>query len=195
MRYSIETSRVLLSGLLVAVIATFACGGSGPEEASGEFAGAPDWVTRGCSAYWGDDAGARVCGVGSVAGTKNISLARTAAIGRARTEIARSLETKVKAMLKDYQATTTGGDEFGTAAADEQHIEDVSKQVSQITLSGTTLQDSWVSSSGTLYALVALDVDSFNDSMSKMTNLSETIRKAVQERSRAAFEELDEETR
>ncbi len=195
MRYSIDKSRILLTGVLIAVVSAVACGGSGPEDPAGEFAGAPDWVLKGCSAYWGDDDGARVCGVGSVAGTKNVSLARTAAIGRARTEIARSLETKVKAMLKDYQATTTGGEEFGTAAADEQHIEDVSKQVSQITLSGTTLQDSWVSSSNTLYVLVALDVETFNDSMSRMSNLSETIRKAVQERSRAAFEELDEETR
>jgi hypothetical protein len=35
-------------------------------------------------------------------------------------------------MLNDYQATTTRGEEFATAAADEQHIEDVSKQISRM---------------------------------------------------------------
>ena len=171
----------------------FACSSGGDtSEVQGEFAGAPAWVVQGCSAYWGDDGGARVCGVGSMGGTKNIGLARTAAIGRARTEIARSLQTKVKAMLKDYQATTTGGEEFGTAAADEQYIEDVSKQISSMDLSGTSLQDTWMSPSGTLYALVALDVDTFNESMAEMKNLSESIRKAVQERAEDSFRELEE---
>jgi len=39
----------------------------------------------------------------------NVALARSAAEGRARTELARSLQTRVKAMLKDYQAATQGG--------------------------------------------------------------------------------------
>ncbi len=183
-----------LAILAFAAALTFACGSSGGpgDEQTGEFANAPTWVVQGCSAYWGDDGGARVCGVGSMGGTKNIGLARTAAIGRARTEIARSLQTKVKAMLKDYQATTTGGEEFGTAAADEQYIEDVSKQISQMDLSGTSLQDTWMSPSGTLYVLVALDVETFNKSMSEMQNLSETIREAVQDRAEDSFRELEE---
>ena len=163
-------------------------------EMADELDGAPEWVSRGCAAYWGDDDGARICGVGAMSGTRNPALARTAAMGRARTEIARSLQTKVRAMLKDYHSTTTGGDEFGIAAADEQTIDDVSKQITSMTLSGTTLQDTWISQNGTLYTLVALDVDRFNDSISRMTNLSESIRTAVRERADAAFRELDEET-
>lgn len=198
MRKSSDRSRILVCGMAIACAAAFACASdtadtSAPQD--GPLAGAPDWVLRGCSAYWGDDGGARVCGVGSMSGTRNISLARTAAIGRARTEIARSLETKVKAMLKDYQSTTTGGEEFGTAANDEQHIEDVSKQISQTTLSGTTLQDTWVSPyDQTLYVLVAMDYESFNDAVAQMNQLSESVRKAVQERAKASFQELDEAT-
>jgi len=191
-------SRVTLAGVLVTAALAFACGSDGPNGAeipdSSPLAGAPEWVLQGCSAYWGDDEGARICGVGSVAGTRNISLARTAAIGRARTEIARSLQVKVKSMLKDYSATTTGGEEFGSGANDEQYIEDVSKQITQITLSGTTLQDTWVGPDGTLYTLVALDVENFQDSLDQMTSLSESIRKAVKERADASFRELDEET-
>jgi hypothetical protein len=197
MRKSIDQSKILVCGIILACVTAFACASTDegtPIPENSPLAGAPDWVLKGCSAYWGDDGGARICGVGSMGGTRNISLARTAAIGRARTEIARSLQVKVKAMLKDYQATTTGGEEFGTAAADEQHIEDVSKQITEMTLNGTTLQDTWVGPDGTLYTLVALDVESFEDSISQMSNLSETIRKAVQERAKASFEELDEAT-
>ncbi len=188
----------LATVLLVAGVVAFtaACKHRPPPgaEMADELDGAPEWVSRGCAAYWGDDDGARICGVGAVAGTRNAALARTAAMGRARAEIARSLQTKVRAMLKDYSSTTTGGDEFGIAAADEQTIDDVSKQITSMTLSGTTLQDTWISQNGTLYTLVALDVERFNDSISRMTNLSESIRTAVRERADAAFRELDEET-
>jgi len=52
-------------------------------------------------------------------------LARSAAEA-ARAPTARSLQTRVKAMLKDYQAATQAAREL---TASEQHIEDVSKQI------------------------------------------------------------------
>jgi hypothetical protein len=134
-----------------------------------------------------------ICGVGSAGGSRNASLMRSTATARARTELARSLQVKVKAMLKDYQATTTGGQDFGTAAADEQHIVDVSKQITDMSLSGTEVEDTWISQSGTFYALVAMDVDKFKNAVSKMNNLSESVRKAVEDRAQKSFEELDEE--
>jgi len=196
MHESIRKSKSGALGLVCAGAFALACAG-GPDPLmpdSSVLAGAPDWVMQSCSAYWGDDEGGRICGVGSAGGTRNISLARNAAIGRARTEIARSLQVKVKSMLKDYQATTTGGEEFLVAAADEQYVEDVSKQITDMTLSGTALQDTWVAHDGTMFTLVALDVDTFKDSLSNMSNLSETIRRAVKERADASFQELDEAT-
>lgn len=158
----------------------------------GEFAGAPEWVTQGCARYWGDE-GARMCAVGSMGGTRNVSLARAGAVGRGRTEIARALETRVKAMLKDYQANTTGGEEFLTAAADEQHIVDAARQITDASLSGTEMQDTWLSGSGTLYALVALDLERFEDAVARMEQLDERVRQAVIERADEAFRELDEQ--
>jgi len=179
------------------MLVTTGCGSSGPEKPSNvvnnEFEGAPDWVVKGCGAYFGDKKAA-ICGVGSAAGSRNISMLRTAAQGRGRTEIARSLSVKVKSMLKDYQSTTTGGEYFGEQANDEQHIEDVSKQVTNLTLSGTRLEDTWVSNSGTLYALMILDVDSFKDSIDKMGQLDEKVRAAVVDRANRAFAELDATT-
>jgi hypothetical protein len=159
----------------------------------GEFKGAPDWVTKSCGTYYKTKGTPMICGVGSVGGSRNVSLMRTAAEARARAELARSLQVKVKAMLKDYQATTTGGQDFGTSAADEQHVVDVSKQITDMTLSGTELVDTWVSPNGTFYALVAMDVEKFKGAVSKMNNLSDSVRKAVEQRADKAFGELDEE--
>ena len=166
-----------------------------PSEAMpGEFAGAPDWVVQGCRGSGEAKNGDALCGVGSIGGTRNIALARTAAVGRGRTEIARTLQVKVKAMLKDYQATTTGGAGFGNEMNDEQHLEDVSKQITQLSLSGTEMRDTWISQTGTVYALVVLDVEKFENQISSMNQLSEQVRLAVQTRARRAFQELDEET-
>jgi hypothetical protein len=154
-----------------------------------EFDGAPDWVTKGCASYIKDSK--IICGVGSIGGTRDPSLARTTAVGRARTEMARTLQTKVIAMLKDYQATTTGGEYFGKSASDEQHVVDVSKQITNTTLSGTEQNNSWISDNGTYYALVILNVEKFKDVVENMNSLPESVRKAVVERADKAFEKLD----
>jgi len=158
----------------------------------GDLDGAPDWVLKSCNAYFGaKETG--ICGLGSTGGTRNITLARNAAIANGRNEIARSLEVKVKAMLKQYAATTTGGEGYGTSADDEQHIVDVSKQVTNMTLSGTKHVDTWVSPKGTLFALVVLDVEAFKDSLKQMKQLDEKVKEAIIERADKAFKELDVE--
>jgi hypothetical protein len=62
-----------------------------------------------------------------------------------------------------------------------------------MSLSGTEMTDSWISKNGTYYALVALDVEKFEDSVSRMGQLSEQVRRAVVERADATFAELDRE--
>ena len=49
------------------------------EQLPSEFAGAPEWVLQGCGAYWGDDGGARICGVGNAKIGRSMSIARTKA--------------------------------------------------------------------------------------------------------------------
>lgn len=154
-----------------------------------ELEGAPDWVLGSASTN------GLICGVGSATGTRNVSLARTAAQGRGRTEIARQLEVKVKAMLKDYQSTTTGGEGFGTAANDEQHIEDVSKQITDTTLSGTEMKNTWIAKTGTLYVQMCMDLEKFKGAVNSMQQLDEKVRAAVVERANKAFSELDEATK
>ena len=159
-----------------------------------ELKDAPEWVRGECKSWFKKNSQHVVCGVGSVAGTANISLARSGATGRARTEIARGLAVKVKSMLKDYQATATGGDQFKKAAMDEQMIQDVSKQITDQTIEGTQVNQTWISGQGTFWALVSMDAAAFAEQLKQMKSLDEAIRAAVAARAEKAFSELDEAT-
>ena len=151
-------------------------------------------MTKGCSAYWGDKASDKICGVGSMGGTRNISLARTQAVNRGRNEIASSLKVVVKRLVKDYQATVTGGENYGTASADEQYVSDTSKQITDQTLNGTEATEIWVSNSGTVYALVVMDTEKFGKAVSSMNNLDQKVREYVENNAQKAFDELDKAT-
>ena len=171
----------------------FACGGAtSPEPVQGAFAGAlagaPNWVLN-CTERVADNV---LCGVGSATGTRNISLARSSAQGRGRTDIARQLETNVTSMLEDYQATTTGGEYFGVAADDDQAIVDVSRQITDRAISGVRQTDTWVSSDGnTLYVLMELDADAFAEAVQGLDALDAAVRERVVRDSARAMDRMD----
>ncbi len=187
----------LKMSFVVAALAAFGCASSptvndpgGDSALAAEFDGAPVWVVSNCSKYLKKPV---VCASGSFGGTRNPGLAKSQAEARGRTAVAQILETQVKAMVKDYQASTTGGAEFGEAANDEQHVENVSKQITNQTLNGVLMEESWISKSGTFYALMVLDVETFKNSIDKMGQLSESLRAAVKARADRSFHELDQE--
>ena len=189
-------NRMIRSFLTVAALAVVAvtagCGkdvSTPDEQIPSEFAGAPDWVLSGCSAYWGDDGGARICGVGNAKFTGNMSITRTKATSRARAEISRTLETKVKNMVKDYQEQVTDGE---TEMTTEQ-FSSTTVSLSKATLNGTQQQDTWISPSNELYVLVALDVTAFENSVREMDEMSDKLRNFIESRAKKSFAELDEE--
>ena len=177
---------------LMAVVSTAGCGKNvttPDEQLPNEFAGAPGWVLQGCSAFWGDDGGARLCGVGDAKVGSNRSMARTKATSRARVEIARTLETKVKNMIKDLQEQVTDGDSEMTA----EQFTTTTISLSKATLNGTSVMDTWYSASGQIYTLVALDVESFSNSVQAMDEMSDRLRVFIEARAEKSFMELDEE--
>ncbi len=177
---------------LAAVVATAGCGKdvtTPDEQLPNEFAGAPGWVLQGCSAYWGDDGGARLCGVGSAKVGSNMSMARTKATSRARAEISRTLETKVKSMIKDFQEQVTDGESEMTA----EQFTSTTVSLSKATLNGTTPIDTWYSPTRQIYMLVALDVESFSNSVKAMDEMSDKLRTFIEARAKKSFTELDEE--
>lgn len=189
-------NRMIRTFLTVAALAfvavTAGCGkdvSTPDEQIPSEFAGAPDWVLSGCSAYWGDDGGARICGVGNAKFTGNMSITRTKATSRARAEISRTLETKVKNMVKDYQEQVTDGETEMTA----EQFSSTTVSLSKATLNGTQQQDTWISPSNELYVLVALDVTAFENSVREMDEMSDKLRTFIESRAKKSFAELDEE--
>lgn len=186
--------RLLLgAAALTAVIATAGCAGRAvvtpDEQLPNEFEGAPNWVLQGCSAFWGDDGGARICGVGDAKVGRSMSIARTKATSRARAEISRTLESKVKNMIKDFQEQVTDGESEMSA----EQFSSTTVTLSKATLNGTSVQDSWISKTGQLYMLVALDVEAFENSLAEMDQMSDRLRTFIESRARKSFAELDEE--
>ena len=57
----------------------------------------------------------------------------------------------------------------------------------------TEMKELWVSRNATVYALVVLDVEKFRGSVDEMETLSEDVRRAIDERARDAFQDLDRE--
>ncbi len=182
-----------------------ACGGAPTTEVKapdqGSFAGelvdasgkpAPQWVTAPASYKKDGDGNKLVCGEGSIGSTANLNLAQSASADRARTSLARMLDVKVKSMIKDYQATTTGGAQFKSGANDEQMVVDASKQITERSLSGTEVTDTWISKTSTLHSLVCLNLEKFKGLLSGMQTLDEGIRRAVEQRADKAWQEIDE---
>jgi hypothetical protein len=168
-----------------------ACGTPSPKTAlEAEMDGLPPWALGKCAeSLKNKDA---LCASGSVQGMSSVSLARSAAEGRARTELARVLQVRVKSMLKDYQSAAQGGQDNATSS--EQYIEDTSKQITDVTLSGSRIEETFVSKTGTFWALVVLDVDTFKDSLKQANELSEQVRAAIIERAQRSFRDLDRAT-
>jgi len=155
----------------------------------------PVWVVKGSAAF--NDSGNRVFyGVGQVSGVKNRSLAVTTAGNRARAEIGKIFEGYTASLMRDYAASTVGGAAVSikTPATEEQHVEQVIKTFSAVTLTGVMIIDHWTDSSdGTVYALARLDIEGFKNSLEKMKELSAEVRDFVRKNAEKAFDKLEAE--
>jgi hypothetical protein len=157
-----------------------------------EYHGAPDWVVKGCNTYGKTESSKEIiCGVGSAEGTQDPAITREIALVRAQADIAKKMQVTITSILKDYRATTIRGEGSGTDTIDEQYIEILTKEITDMNLSGIETIDSWKSSRGTYYVLVALNAEKFKGNIKKMDNLSPPIRNTILEQADKAFQELD----
>jgi hypothetical protein len=185
----LKTAIIVLATVIGSAIG---CGGSSqsssansPEgtSAKASLAGAPAWATGDCRKNF--EQPNVICGVGTVSGVASPSLSRNAAMGRGRTEIARLLQVRVKSILKDNQSVAGG--------LTTQTIEEDSKQITDLTLSGTRMAEYWVAPDGTYYALMTLGLDDFRASLSQSTVISEPIRQVVMQNAAKAFAAYDDQ--
>jgi len=171
--------------------ALMACGSDKPQMSNQVLhANGPDWVNRGSGAFGGEK-GKVFYGVGMASGIRNAALRRSTSDSRARSEIAKTLDTYVAVLNKDYQASTTAGDM--SASTEEQHVQQALKTYSQMELSGVLIVDHWVDTDGTEYSLAQLDMDTFKNNLDKMKELNAKVRDAVRANADKAFDELSAE--
>ena len=115
-------------------------------------------------------------------------MAQQASTSRARDELSRQIQVQTKSMIKDFiEEGETGGENFT-----EEIVSSVSKQVTSMSLSGTSAAKQEMME-GSLYTLVCLDVEKFSSVFDNMNTLSEKARQGLRNRASLGFKELDDE--
>ena len=149
----------------------------------------PQWVYKGSGAFDEDD-GKVFYGVGIASGISNKALLFSTADNRARAEVAKTLETYVAVLSKDYMASTTAGDM--SASSEEQHVEQALKTFSKTTLHGATIIDHWQDPEDkTMYSLCKLDLLAFKEALGEYRELDSKVRDYVRENADKMHDELE----
>ena len=149
----------------------------------------PQWVYKGSGAF--DDGGGKVFyGVGIASGISNKALLFSTADNRARAEVAKTLETYVAVLAKDYMASTTAGDM--SASSEEQHVEQALKTFSKTTLHGATIIDHWQDPGDkTMYSLCKMDLLAFKEALDDYKELDAKVRDYVRDNAEKMHDELE----
>jgi len=181
-KYLVITCVLLVAGLFL----LSGCS-STPESA---FSQGPEWVYKGSGAF-DVEKGQVFYGVGIASGIKNKALLVTTADNRARAEIAKTLETYVAVLAKDYMASTTAGDM--SASSEEQHVEQALKTFSKTTLHGAAIVDHWQDPADmTMYSLCELDMLAFKDALDTYKELDSKVRDYVRQNAEKMHNQLEE---
>ncbi|WP_426709363.1 LPP20 family lipoprotein [Cetobacterium sp. SF1] len=146
-----------------------------------QLAGMPNWImvpeVEGATAAVGS---ARI-------GKAGIQFARTKAMLNARAELARTIESKVKNLLKDYTNSVGMGDDETV----ESVTTNVSKAVANQTLKGSRQVDMFLAPNNELYVLVAVPNEDLKEDVKNQFKSDE---KLYQEfKADQGFKELDAE--
>lgn len=151
---------------------------------------APDWVAQGSGAF--NDGERSFYGVGAQSGVTNVNLARQGAAAQARNDLALSLDTYIRSLLKSYQANV--GDLTVGSTSEEQVVEQAVRQYSEASLTGVKIINYWADDdSHTLYALAVLDFEAAEDQLNKIEQLSRQAREYIRGNAERLFDELARE--
>ena len=110
---------------------------------------------------------------------------------RDRAQIAKTMETYVATLAKDYMASTTAGDM--SESSEEQHVETALRTFSKATLHGAEIVEMWMDpSDGSMYALCELNLFSFKDALEKHKELDKEVRDYVRDNAEKLHGEMEE---
>jgi hypothetical protein len=148
-----SAAMLLMMGLLAA------CSSRTVVESNLGIKGAPDWVNKGSQAL-NDQNGQLIHGIGSAPNMNDQSLQSSTADDRARTEVARVLNSFMHVVTQDYSASAGSGQ-------DQQNTQSVSRQIQNITdqnVSGARIIAQWADpKTGTLWSLAELNLKQVKD--------------------------------
>jgi len=129
-----------------------------------------------------------LCGLGIQKFRGNLSTDRTVANAKARSDLSRQIETKVKSMIKSYSAT---------GEAQEKSFTEETSKVAVVNLSKTSVNGAvpkkFEMMGDNIYTLVCLNPGVLTDAISNMKQLSNAQRRALEKRARLAHQELEEQ--
>lgn len=152
---------------------------------------APSWVFGGAGAVTAKK-GKILFGVGSAPKMMDISMQRDRAANRARAEILKIFNTYIAYMMKDYARSTTAGDM--SKESYEADVLQVQKTISIGDMAGAQLADTWRDpADGTIYILMALDLEQVKDMLSNKGSLDAKLRDYVRANAAKAFDDLEQE--
>jgi len=180
---------VLFITLSMGILLVAGCATS-PKPSADPASMGPAWVMKGGGAF-DVEKGKVFYGVGIASGIKNKALLRQTADNRARAEIAKTMETYVATLAKDYMASTTAGDM--SKSSEEQHVETALKTFSKTTLHGATIVDRWMDpTDGSMYSLCELDLFSFKEALDNYKELDKQVQDYVRENAEKMHGEMEE---
>jgi hypothetical protein len=157
-----------------------------------EFVSGPIWLRRSCDHAFAEPAKQAICGVDGITGATNPVAARTGAETKARANLAKRIRTAVKAGLRAYQARVKGGS--GDPNNDVQSVEEISQNITEMTLVGVQVYDTYLSPDGGVWVMVFMDFDSFRHQVQSLNQYEEGMRKEIVGRAENLFLELDKST-
>lgn len=129
-----------------------------------------------------------LCGVGINKARGNLGTDRTLANAKARVDLSKKLETKVKSMIKLYESS---GEEDSKTFTEELS-NSVSINLSKAAISGSNPKE-FEFDENYVYSLVCLNPDVLTNAIDKMNILSDAQRKALTRRAKIAHKELEEQ--
>ena len=130
--------------------------------------GAPDWVNLGTQVV-DDKSGRLLHGVGMAPAMNDLSLQSSTADDRARSEVARVLNSFMHVISQDYTASSGTGQ-------DQQAEQSMSRQIQNITdqnLSGVRILTRWANKEdGSLWSIAELDLSRVKDSVANAQDMN-----------------------
>lgn len=182
--------RILSTFMLLLVATALAACSSGRTKVESDLGidDAPDWVNEGLQALDGRD-GRLIHGIGSAPSMRDVSLQRSTADDRARSEVARVLSSFMNVVSQDYVATA-GYDE---ATIDEQAISRQIENLTRLNMTGTEIIARWHNKNdGSTYSLAELDMKRVKDIVSKADMMNEGFARHLETRGETLFDRFME---